>query len=96
MQHTLVIVVIHELVWGDHVEQLQYSTFLRVGRSCPGQHGHGGNAHFDASYLSDADAGLLNPDLLVTEVHVIKTLERDVRGRGIDVFAESNALGLTC
>ena len=91
---TFVVFIIDELFGGDHVQKLQDAAFLEVIRGCTGKHRHGVHAHFEAGCLSYTNAGAFDFQMFVAEFHTVETFDRDVGGGWVDIFAESNALGV--
>ena len=92
--HTLVIVIVHQLVWRHHVQQLQHPADARVGGCCAGKHGHGVDAHL-ARNLGDADAGFLDLERALAEHHVVQPLDGNTGDAWVGVFEEGNALAAT-
>ena len=88
---TFVVVIVHELIRGHHIQQLQNPADITINRRRAGQHGHGIDSHF-AGNLGDTNAGFLNLERVLPQIHAVQTLDSHRSDRRVDVLEKSDAL----
>lgn len=92
--HTIVLLVVDELIRGDHVHEADDTAVLEVVGSRAGEHGDGADAAVEAGSLLHSDRGARDLEVAVAKRDVVEAFNDCVDDLSIRVLAEGDALGL--
>lgn len=95
LDHTFVVIVVHELLGCDHVKKLQNTACLDLISSLRSKTADGSDADIEVGNLGRANASLGNSQLLASDIHTVQGIESRRVGRDwVLVFSKCNALDI--
>lgn len=93
--HTIVVIIVDQIVRSDHVHQTNDATMLNVlNRSSTRQIGDGIDTTIQSSILLKTNGSARNLELAITELNLVETLDDRIDNFVVGILTESNALDL--
>jgi hypothetical protein len=89
---TIILLIVDELVRGNHVHQADDTAMLEVVGSRAGEHGDGTDTTVQAGSLLHSDRGARDLEIAVAERDVVEAFNDCVDDFSVGVLAESDAL----
>jgi hypothetical protein len=91
--HTIIFLIIDQLVGSDHVHEANHTAVLEVLSSAStGQHGDGTDSAIEASSLLHTNCGTGHLEVAVTEGDVVQAFDNRIDDFVVGIFAESDTL----